>query len=96
MLSPTIAVLREFYLTENYTSVFLIADLRSWHGDCFFDEESSEWRRLEAPENRTNRDKPGISGSKRSVLVVGGTTTNEIGQKHRSAGVEKLVTTLKY
>ena len=93
MLSPTIVVLRE--LTDNYTSV-LITERRSWHGDCFFDEVSSEWRRLEAPENRTNRDKPGISGSKRSVLVVGGTTTNEIGQKHRSAGVEKLVTTLKY
>jgi hypothetical protein len=64
---------------------------RSWHGDCFLDEESSVWKRLEVSDDRSNRDKPGISGNGRSILVAGGTTTDEAVHKQRSKLVERFV-----
>ena len=64
---------------------------RSWHGDCFFDEESRKWNRLEVPANREIRDKPGISGCKNDLIVAGGTVMNETGQKQKSKIVEKFV-----
>jgi hypothetical protein len=67
---------------------------RSWHADCYFDEDASEWKRLQTSGQRVSRDNPAIAAGSGFIVVAGGTVTDALGQKRRSKVVEKLVQSL--